>query len=264
MRRPDISHFLAALKAALSKPVRVNTRGCAPRSRRRGALAPRNGPKLMETAVIVRHASLAAAVAAAASLAAPASAAPDNLHRFVSCLAESRPAQVRQLLGATSAASASLSYHALADDNRCFMRVYPNGEFRPQDVAFSQDLLRGRLAEQALLARSEAVGHLQPLPLQQKRYLRSWFVTTGRNPAVDEMGACMADTDPAAIAALIKTDPGSSDEAVTFGTMSASLTRCLSAGTRLDAGRQALRAALADALYQRLNNPSLSLAGTPH
>jgi hypothetical protein len=207
----------------------------------------------METAVIVRRASLAAAVAAAASLAAPASAAPDNLHRFVSCLAESRPAQVRQLLGATSAASASLSYHALADDNRCFMRV-----------SFSQDLLRGRLAEQALLAQSDAVGHLQPLPLQQKRYLRSWFVTTGRNPAVDEMGACMADTDPAAIAALIKTDPGSSDETVTFGTMSASLTRCLSAGTRLDAGRQALRAALADALYQRLNNPSLSLAGTPH
>ena len=223
--------------------------------------------------MIVRHAYkagaikrfwLAAAFAAAASFAAPASAAPDNLQRYVSCLAESRPTQVRQLLLASSAASANLSYHALADDNRCFVRVFPSGEFRPQDVAFSQDLLRGRLAEQALLAQSDAVGRLQPLPLQQKRYLRSWFVTTGRNPAVDEMGACMADTDPVAIVTLIKTDPGSSDEAATFGTMSASLTKCLSAGTRLDAGRQALRAALADALYQRLNNPSLSLAGTSH
>jgi hypothetical protein len=227
----------------------------------------------MEASVTLLHAldagamkqlGLAAAFAAAASFAAPASAAPDNLQRYVSCLTESRPAQVRQLLRASSAASASLSYHALADDNRCFTRVFPSGEFRPQDVAFSQDLLRGRLAEQALLAQSDGVGRLQPLPLQQKRYLRSWFVTTGRNPAVDEMGACMADTNPAAIAALIKTDPGSSDEAEIFGTMSASLTKCLSAGTRLDAGRQALRAALADALYQRLNNPSLSLAGTPH
>lgn len=207
---------------------------------------------------------LAAAFAVAASVATPASAAPDNLQRYVSCLAESRPAQVRQLLRASSAASANLSFHALAEDNRCFMRVFPSGEFSPQDVTFSQDLLRGRLAEQALLAQSDAVGRLQPLPLQQKRYLRSWFVTTGRNPAVDEMGACMADTDPVAIAGLIKTDPGSSDEAATFGTMSASLTKCLSAGTRLDAGRQALRAALADALYQRLNNPSSSLAGTSH
>jgi hypothetical protein len=215
-------------------------------------------------AVAMKQLCLAACFAAAASFAAPASAAPDNLQRYVSCLTESRPVQVRQLLRASSAAAANLSYHALADDNRCFTRVYPNGEFRPQDVAFSQDLLRGRLAEQALLAQSAALGALQPLPLQQKRYLRPWFVATGRNLAVDEMGACMADTDPAAIVALIRTEAGSNDEAATFGTMSSSLTRCLSAGTRLDAGRQALRAALADALYQRLSNPSLSLAGTSH
>lgn len=201
---------------------------------------------------------------AAAILASPASAAPDNLQRYVSCLSDNRPTQVRQLLQASSAASAKLSYHALADDNRCFARVFPNGEFRPEDVAFSQDLLRGRLAEHALLAQTGAIGALQPLPLQQKRYLRSWFVTTGRAPAVDEMGACMADTDPGGIVALINTDPGGSDETAAFGALSSSLTKCLSAGTRLDAGRQALRAALADALYERLNNPSLSLAGTSH
>ncbi|HWJ37441.1 MAG TPA: hypothetical protein VNR86_01595 [Sphingomicrobium sp.] len=196
--------------------------------------------------------------------AAPAWAAPDNLQRYVACLAESRPAQVRQLLQASSAAAASLSFHALADDSRCFSRVFPSGEFRPEDLSFSQDLLRGRLAEQALLAQAGAALALQPLPLQQKRYLRSWFATTGRNPAVDEMGACMADTDPSQIIALIKTDPGTSDETAVLGALSPSLTRCLSAGTRLDAGRQALRAALADALYQRLTNPSLSLAGTAH
>ena len=221
-------------------------------------------PGMHRTARAMKQVCLASGFAVAAVSASPALAAPDNLQRYVSCLTESRPAQVRQLLRASSAASANLTYHALADDNRCFSRIFPSGEFRPEDVAFSQDLLRGRLAELALLGQSATVAALQPLPLQQKRYLRSWFVTTGRNPAVDEMGACMADTDPAGILALIKTEPGSNDEAATLGAMSPSLTKCLSAGTRLDAGRQALRAALADALYQRLNNPSLSLAGTSH
>lgn len=211
----------------------------------------------------MRHLALPAVLVAAAAIASPAAAAPDTLQRYVSCLTESRPAQVRQLLQASSAAAASLSYHALAEDSRCFSRVFPSGEYRPEDVAFSQDLLRGRLAERALLARTGGLG-LQPLALQQKRYLRSWFVTTGRNPAVDEMGACMADTDPAAIAELIKTDPDGTEETAALGALTPSLTRCLTAGTRLDAGRQALRAALADALYQRLNNPSLSLAGTSH
>jgi hypothetical protein len=42
--------------------------------------------------------------------------------------------------------------------------------------------------------------------------------------------------------------------------MSPALTKCLSAGTQLDVNRAAIRGALADALYQRLNNPSLSMA----
>ena len=198
--------------------------------------------------------------AVSAGIGSPASAAPDNLQRYAACLTQTRAGQVRQLLHAPSAAAGGLAYHALADDNRCFTRVFGN-EFLPEDVAFSQDLLRGRLAEQALLARSGELAGLQPLPLQQKRYLRPWFVATGRNAAVDEMGACMADTDPAGIAALIKTDAGSSDESAAIGPLSQSLTKCLSAGTRLNASRQALRAALADALYQRLINPALSLIG---
>ena len=205
--------------------------------------------------------SILAALAASVGIAAPAVAAPDNLQRYVACLTETRAVQVRQLLHASTAAAGNLAFHALADDNRCFTRVFPSGQFRPEDVAFSQDLLRGRLAEQALLARSAETAALQPLPLQQKRYLRSWFVATGRNVAVDEMGACMADTDPAGIVALIKTDPASAEESAAIGALSPSLTKCLSAGTRLDASRQALRAALADALYQRLNNPALSLVG---
>jgi len=191
-------------------------------------------------------------------IASPAAAAPnDAQQRYVACLSEMRPAQVRQLLQASTADAASLPYHALAEDDRCFTRVYGNQEFRPEDV-LSQDMLRGKLAEQVLLVRANDVAALQPLPLQQKRYIRNWFGATGRHPAVDEMAVCMADTDPAGIAALIKTSPGGSDESDAVTALGPNLTKCLGAGTRLDASRQALRAALADALYQRLSNPQVS------
>jgi hypothetical protein len=72
------------------------------------------------------------------------------------------------------------------------------------------------------------------------------------------MGACMADTDPAGIMALIRTNPGYADENAAMSALTPALTKCLSAGTRLDADRPALRAALADALYQRMTNPALS------
>ncbi|HEY6048700.1 MAG TPA: hypothetical protein VIV07_06605 [Sphingomicrobium sp.] len=204
---------------------------------------------------------LLACVAGATFAAQPAQA--DPAAQYAACLVEMHPERVRALMQAPSAEAANQPYRSLSDDSRCFTRVFDSKPYRAEDAALSLDMLRGRLAEQALLAEGEQVEALQPLPLQQKRYLRPWFAATGRNPAVDEMGACMADTDPGAIMALIRTAPGSSYESDAIGAMSGSLTRCLSAGTRLDASRQALRAALADALYQRVSNPTLSLAKMP-
>jgi hypothetical protein len=196
-----------------------------------------------------------------------ARAQSDEAQRFATCLVQFHPDEVRALLQATSADAASRPYHSLADDNRCFSRVFGNQQFRPDDASVSMDMLRGRLAEQELLNRSAEVAALQSLPLQQKRYIRPWFAATGRHPAVDEMAACMADTDPAGIMTIVRTTPGFADENAALAALSPALTKCLSAGTRLDASRQALRAALADALYQRLNNPALSMAqtgGTTH
>jgi len=189
-----------------------------------------------------------------------ASAQSDMARRYAACLTQMRPSEVRDLLHASSASAATMPYHALSDDDRCFSQVFGDKQFRPDDASFSIDMLRGKLAEQELIAQADRVAALQPLPLQQKRYIRPWFAATGRNPAVDEMGACIADTDPAGIIGLIRTTPGTTDESNAISAMSAALTRCLSAGTRLDASRGALRAALADALYQRLSNPALSLA----
>jgi hypothetical protein len=196
-----------------------------------------------------------------------ASAQSDTAERYAACVAEAHPHEVVALLRSATADSASRSYHSLADDDRCSLRVFGNSQFNPDDAAGSMDVLRGRLAEQELLSQSSQVAALPALPLQQRRYIRPWFAATGRNPAVDEMATCMADTDPAGIMGLIRTTPGLADESAALATLSPALTKCLSAGTRLDASRRALRAALADALYQRLTNPQLSVVqsgGTAH
>jgi len=193
----------------------------------------------------------------------PAAAQSNVAQRYAACLVKMRPGEVRELLQATSSESADRTYHGLADDDRCFSRVYGGQQFSPDDAGLALDMLRGRLAEQALLSEPAQVAALQPLPLRQQRYIRPWFAATGRHPAVDEMAACMADTDPSGIVALIRTEPGNPDENAAVSALAPSLTKCLSAGTRLDASRQALRAALADALYQRLNNPALSVAAAP-
>ncbi len=197
---------------------------------------------------------LPSALTASAAVAAPGAAGS-----LAACLAQSRPDLARELLQAASPAAVTAPLSGLIENSRCLSQAFGEQQFSPSDEALSQPTLRGNLAEQLLLKQSAAVAGLQPLPLQQKRYLRPWFAATGRHPAVDEMAACMADTDPAQIAALIKTEPGSADERAAFAPMSPALTKCLSAGTELDVDRQAIRAALADALYQRLTNPQLSM-----
>jgi hypothetical protein len=208
----------------------------------------------------MKHAYALLAIGLASMIAASPVAARSPAQAYAACLTQSRATDVRELLQAADAQAANRRYQILANDDRCFTQVFGNQPFKPEDGAASMDMLRGRLAEAVLRDDESRVAALQALPLQQKRYIRPWFAATGRHPAVDEMGACMADTDPAGIAALIETSPGTTDENSALSALSPALTKCLSAGTRLDASREALRAALADALYQRLNNPALSLA----
>lgn len=192
---------------------------------------------------------IAALACAVTMLVSSPAAARSPAERYATCLVETRPQQVSALLGAQTAEAASTPYRALANNDRCFTQVFGNGQFTPEEAGVSMDVLRGRLAEQAILAQPAALSALPPLPLQQKRYIRPWFAATSRPVAVDEMAACMADTDPSGIAALIRTVPRSEDENSAIDALSPSLRKCLSANVRLDAGREALRAALADALY---------------
>jgi hypothetical protein len=188
----------------------------------------------------------------------PAAASPLTAKAYVACLEQRRSNDVQSLLRTTDGGTARRAYERLNENGDCVSRVFGASQYDPSETSMSMAMLRGRLAQQVLLSNEEEVQQLAALPLQQKRYLRNWFPATGRNLSVDEMGACMADIDPGGVLSLVETAEGSADEAAAIAALAPNLGKCLSVGTRLEADRQSLRAALADALYQRVKDPTVS------
>jgi hypothetical protein len=204
-------------------------------------------------------------IAAATMFAVPAAARIGDVRtvpEYGSCMYAEHPGTAMRLLDASTEIDSDRAFEQLRDEKSCFARLPKNSSLSMDIAAFSKGLMRGLIAEAGLRSSSSAVA-LAPLPLQQKRYIRPWFVASGRDPAVDEMAACVADTNPQGIVALLATSPQTSPESYAIGALSPSLQRCLAARTQLHADRTALRAALADALYQRMRDPALSMAQSP-
>src|SRR5438270_7722550 len=110
---------------------------------------------------------IAAAVPLFAS--SPATAQADMVSPYVSCLAQMHPQQTQALLTAATADAAERNYHALAGaGERCVTRAAGDQQFVPGQFDIPMDIMRGHLAERALLADEGRVEGLQPLPLQQK------------------------------------------------------------------------------------------------
>lgn len=175
--------------------------------------------------------------------------------QLAKCMYNRKTSLARQVLLAPTAQHEENASNALLGEIQCFNSVFANDMVEERHVNIPGDILRGMLAEAALGKAHSDVQALEALPLQQV-YQRNWFAVTGRHISVDEMGACIADTNPAGVWTLIGTDPMSKAEGTAFGGLSENLGKCLRAGTKLQASRQALRAALADALFQRLYAPT--------
>jgi hypothetical protein len=111
-------------------------------------------------------------------------------------------------------------------------------------------LLRGLIAEELIKHDLATFSALPALP-RQLVYSRPWYAGTTRYEAVDEMATCAGETAPADVLALLKTEPYGNAERAAIGTLAPTLGACLRAGFQLNPNRQALRAALAEALYQR-------------
>ncbi|MEO7239767.1 MAG: hypothetical protein ABIW16_00030 [Sphingomicrobium sp.] len=181
--------------------------------------------------------------------------------RMAQCLYNLEPELARATLLAPTRSYAEATSAKLSGRLQCMGAEFANDMVEERYVNFPHEILRGMLAEVALQRSRGEVDALQPLPLQPV-YARPWFAVTGRHLSVDEMGACLADTNPAAAATLIRTPPAGSEEGAAFASLADNLGKCLRAGTRLQASRQALRAALAEALYQRINVPLPASAPT--
>ena len=123
-----------------------------------------------------------------------------------------------------------------------FMKIVPNDP--------RLDELRWMSAEYFIAQNPAAVAALQPLP-RQRAYDRPWFKATLRNNAIDEMAACVADTNPAGILALNKTQVGTVGEGSAFSALRPDFVSCLRADVQLQGERKAIRGALVEALYQR-------------
>jgi hypothetical protein len=175
--------------------------------------------------------------------------------RMAECLYNRKGALARQTLLAPTKAAGDAAASKLMGNVQCFGAEFSNDMVEERHVNFPSDILRGMLAEAALGRSESEVRALEALPLQQV-YQRNWFAVTGRHITVDEMGACIADTNPAGIMALTRTQPATREENAAFGGLMDSLGKCLRAGTKLQASRPALRAALAEALFQRLHAPA--------
>jgi hypothetical protein len=173
---------------------------------------------------------------------------------LASCMFNRKRSLALQMLLATTKAEEEAASQTLMGEVTCFNAVFANDLVEERHVSYPPDILRGMMAEAALSHRRTDAEQLKPLPLQQA-YQRDWYVITGRHLSVDEMGACIADTNPGGILALIRTEPLGKQESAAFGALTGNLGKCLRAGTKLQASRQALRAALADALFQRLSRP---------
>ena len=174
-------------------------------------------------------------------------------HVFASCMVNKRGNLARKVLSQTTSKGYTAAYKDLVyGEVECFNAGLDDATHLTYGwkLAIPPALFRGLLAEELIKHDLATYGALPALP-RQMVYVRPWYAGTTRYEAVDEMATCAAESAPAQTLALLKTEPYSNAERAQIGVLAPSLGACLRAGFQLDANRQALRAALAEALYQR-------------
>lgn len=175
-------------------------------------------------------------------------------HAAAKCMVNKRRQTAERMLASTDANEVKKAYKDLwAGDLTCYSGFEDNdaGFVEGRVISAPFDVMRGMLAEELVKRQADAVARLPLLQPLQQIYSRPWYSVTNRDPIVDEMATCVADVNPVGTLALFQTDAYSDGEMTVVRNLSPDFGRCLRAGARLTANRQALRAALAEALYQR-------------
>ena len=185
-----------------------------------------------------------------------------SAHQLAGCMLAKKASVARGLLNARSYEELKALQGKMNGEVDCFAILPGNDMVEGVMVSYPPEIMRGNIAEELLKKNRPAVANLSRLPIQ-KGYTRSWFAFTGRPQSVDEMATCVAETNPAAVMALVDSEPFSGSENAAFGNLVPVMGPCLVAGTKLEGKREPLRASLAEALYQRVTNPGESMPTSP-
>ena len=175
-------------------------------------------------------------------------------HAAAKCMVNKRRPAAERLLTATDMETVRKAHTSLwAGELTCYSGFEDNdsGFVESRVINTPLDILRGMLAEEMVKRDEMRVRALPVLQPKAEIYVRPWYPVTGRDPIVDEMATCVAEVNPAGTFGMLGTEPYSAAERAAMGTLGVDFGRCLRAGAKLRANRQALRAALAEALYQR-------------
>ena len=183
--------------------------------------------------------------------------ADEESTKMAQCMVTKREKYARGYVEAFEKEAAEKARKGLFSDISCMSFVGLSDMSDTAVFTFPSDVMRGKLAEALLKKERAKVATLAPLPLA-KDYSRPWFGASGRDPVIDEMASCVADTNPQGIVGIMATRGYSKEEGAAFGAVVPSIGTCLRVGAKMQANKQSLRAALADALYQRLRTPAPS------
>ena len=179
-------------------------------------------------------------------------------HSFASCLVNRRRTLALQYLRALDPNEVRRIEPSLFREVRCANIPGMSEMAERRRLSVSPDIQRGTLAE-ALLERDPAT--LPPaLPLD-RTYASRWHAVSSRDQLVEEMAVCVAATNPGAIAALMRSAPETDDERAALTVLLPQLGPCLQSNARLTANRPSLRAALAEALFHRIDESWQPAAG---
>jgi hypothetical protein len=222
--------------------------------------------KTVETSRALRLATTAMAVAAVVP---PAIGAAQRVgmsqeqsqrstRAFVQCMVANRKQLSEQYLGATEPADFAKWRDRLWDNVRCNLPGFPGTGSGFRSFTMPIDVERGLVAEQLILTGRVTPPTEPAKPATPAPYQPRWAAVTGRAPAVDEMADCVAANDPGGVVALLRSDADSDAEKAAFAALGEKFGQCLVSGATLKANRLSMRAALAEALYQRAASPAFN------
>ena len=179
---------------------------------------------------------------------------------FVSCMVAKHESSARTMLDSTDEASSERAAKAMLREDRCNQIGFENGMSDTTSFTYPADVLRGMVAERLIGNSFDRAAMLPAMPLE-RIYARQWFAMTGRDAVVDAMAVCLTENAPTDVVGLLRTGAYSAQEMAAVQVLGPTMGKCLQVGYKLHANRQTLRAAIAEALYHRLNAPVAAAAG---